>query len=97
MMMLTGRISGKYVSKQKEVTELQAKFYEDKLDKIRKQLPQVNIDPLATLRKVFARWNPAGGKPTFHLKNVTTLEVVKMVKKMKTANHLGGIALMQEL
>ena len=59
---------GKFTCKQKELAEIQANYYEHKIRKIKKLIPQVNFDPLEVLKQAYNRWIPEGGKPEFKLK-----------------------------
>ena len=80
---------GRFTAKQAEIAEIQADYYEEKLVRIRKLLPRVNIDPIQTLRSAFLKWLPPGGKPTFKLKSVTIPEVAKMIGKLKNSHSYG--------
>ena len=55
-------IDGKFISKQKEVAEEQAKYYENKIKKIKNSIPKVNFDPLYVLKKAYSRWRPVEQK-----------------------------------
>ena len=61
-------INGKLVRKQQELADDLAECYTNKVSDVKKSLPGVNYDPLQLLRRVFRRWKPAGGKPSFVLK-----------------------------
>ena len=75
--------------KQQDLANIQIDFYENKVNKIKKSLPQVNTDPVAVLRRQFERWIPAGGRPKFLLKSVTEKEVLEMIGKLKVSHAFG--------
>ena len=68
-------MDGRLVRKQKELADCQASFYEQKVQKIKMKIPQVNVDPLKFFKRNFKRWIPDGGMPKFTLKSVTEKEV----------------------
>ena len=74
-------IAGQPIRKQELIAETQATFYAEKVLQIKKSLPGVNRDPLHTLRKVFARWEPLTVRKVFSLKTVTPGQVEEMIKK----------------
>ena len=81
-------LDGRLTSKQQQVADIQVNYYANKLEKIRNQLPRVNIDPLATLRKAHQRWIPPS-KPEFNLRSATTKDVSQMIKRMKNSHAFG--------
>ena len=82
-------IDGRYVTKQFDIAEAQATFYQDKVNKIKASLPKVNIDTIKYIRKAFLRWLPAGGRPTFKLRTVTISDVHTMIKALKISHAYG--------
>ena len=83
------KIKGKVYRKQKELAELQANYYAEKVEGIKNDLPRVNYDPLKLLKRAFLRWKPPGGKKTFTVKNFTKNEVLKMIGKLKKSGAFG--------
>ena len=66
---------GRQVHTQKEVANIQAKFYDDKVDGIKLRLPRVRRDPLQHLKKAF------GNIEKLKIEKVTEDEVLKIIKK----------------
>ena len=85
--------AGRSVTKHKQLAEIQAQHYEDKVSRIKELLPRVNSDPLKFIRRAYTRWSPAGGKPTFVLKTTNVTEVTKIIDKMKNSHAYGHDAL----
>ena len=81
--------NGNLTRKQKEVANIQMQYYCDKVKSIKDSLPLVRNNPLAVLSKLFTRWSPVGGKPTFSLKSVTTAETFKLIKNLKNSHAFG--------
>ena len=65
------KINGLTYRKQKEVADCQMDFYISKIVKVKSSLPQVNIDPLCLLKRLFSHWIPNGRMPEFKLTSVT--------------------------
>ena len=82
-------LDGRVIYKQKEMADMQAKFYADKVSKIKNELPRVNEDPLRVLRKAFSRWKPTGVKHTFSLKSITDRETAAMISKLSNSHAFG--------
>ena len=61
-------VDGKVLTKQKDIAEALATYYNDKVKKIKNSLPGVSQDPLKTLRRAYRRWAPPGGMPKFQVK-----------------------------
>ena len=80
---------GVLTRKQKDVANIQMKFYCDKVQSIKDSLPQVRNNPLSVLNKLFTRWSPVDGKPTFSLKTVTAAETLKLMKHLKNSHAFG--------
>ena len=83
------KVDGRSTSKQQDLANWQADYFEKKLVKIKKSLSQVCTDPLATLRRLFNKWIPLDGRPNFQLKSVTTNEVSQMIRKLKNSSAFG--------
>ena len=49
-------IDGKWITNPRQMAELQASHYKDKVQKLVNQLPPQMKDPLSNLRDAFARW-----------------------------------------
>ena len=81
--------NGNLTRKQSEVANIQMQYYHDKVKSIRESLPLVMNNPLAVLDKLFTRWSPVGGKPSFSLKSVTTQETLKIIKNLKNSHAFG--------
>ena len=82
-------VNGKIVRKQKELADCQINCYEEKINLIKTGLPQVNLDPLYVLKRLFSRWNPVGGRPNFILKSVTERDVADLISKLKNSHAFG--------
>ena len=82
-------VNGIFIRKQKDIADILAKFYMDKVDMIKDSLPGVNLDPLRILRRALRRWNPPAGNPKFTLKETTTSEVLKLIKALKNSHAYG--------
>ena len=65
------KVNGNTLRRQKDIADCQMNYYVGKIEKIRLSLPQVNIDPLYLLKRMFRNWIPAGGMPQFRLQSVT--------------------------
>ena len=68
---------------------MQMQYYIDKVKSVKASLPRVRKNPLGPIQKLFARWNTVGGKPTFSLKSVTTVEILRMLKNVKNSHAFG--------
>ena len=55
-------INGRSIIKPVEIANIQANFYQDKVAKIKANLPKVRNDPLRYLRSAFSKWTPGGGE-----------------------------------
>ena len=82
-------VGGVTISKQNDIANVQAKYYFDKIEKIKSKLPLVRSDPLKYLKLAFEQWVPPGRIPTFNVKNVTEGEVVEMLKNHKNSHAYG--------
>ena len=82
-------MDGASYSKQKDIANMQAQYYKEKIDKIKNELPRVNFDPLLLLKKAHARWQPVNGKPAFNLKSATEIQVSTIIAKMKVSHAFG--------
>ena len=76
--------------KQAEIAEIQSAFYCDKITRIKSTLPRVNYDPLCTLKRIFDRWQPYGGKPKFTLKSVSVSDIFNIISKMKNSHSFSN-------
>ena len=83
------KIDGEIIRKEKMLADCQADYYVEKLTKIKNELPKVNMDPLAILKRIFGRWQPPGGMPSFSLKCVTHKEVGAMIRNLKDSHAYG--------
>ena len=81
---------GKVYTKHRELAEIQAQHYLDKVNNIKFLLPRVNSDPYKFLRRAFDRWAPIGGKPTFVLRSTTLGEVQKIIDRLKNSHAYGN-------
>ena len=82
-------IDGKPIRSQVEVANVQANFYENKVEGIKNRLPKVRRDPLYFLNKAFGRWVPSGRIPKLLLGQTTELEVLNIIKKFKNSHAFG--------
>ena len=80
---------GKIVRKEKDLADLQALFYRDKVRNIKNLIPKVNRDPLKLLRNAFDRWTPETPVPIFHLKEVRREEILKILSNLKNSSAYG--------
>ena len=62
---------GKLVKGQKDIADTQMEYYRDKIRKVKAELPQVNTDPMRTLKEAFDNWDPSNRPTEFRLKEVT--------------------------
>ena len=83
------KVAGKSYRKKKDIDEIQAKYYESKVMKIKETLPRVNYDPLTLLRKAFERWLPPVGLEKCTVSETTDKEVWDMITNLKNS-HLYG-------
>ena len=70
------------------MADLQASHYENKVIKIKNELPRVNEDPLKVLRKAFNRWKPPT-KPTFSFRSINDRETAAMISKLSNSHAFG--------
>ena len=77
------------IRKQNDLAEMQAVFYQEKVNGIKSSLPGVCRDPLEFIRRAYDKWLPSGGMPQFDLKEVTDSDVVKMLKDCKNSKAFG--------
>ena len=75
------RVAGRTLNKQSDVANVQAKFYADKIEKIKNSIPRVNWDPHWYLRRALERWKPQFLKPHFSLKVTDLKEVMAIIKE----------------
>ena len=82
-------IKGKPIRKQQDLANHQAQYYFDKIQNIKKNLPQVRHDPLQALRKLFNRWVPKGVRPQYTLQQIKLKDTILMIKNLKTSHASG--------
>ena len=80
---------GKTIIKPKLIANMQANYYEKKVQKIKANLPRVRDDPLKYLRVAFEKWSPVGGGGNFSIKQITPAEVIKMIGNLKDSHAFG--------
>ena len=83
------QLDGKTYLKQKDIAEIQSKYYQDKVSNIKESLPRVNPDPLKTRKRHFNKWRPIGAKPKFILKSTTVPQVLKIISNLKNSRAFG--------
>ena len=80
---------GKMYRKQKDIANIQAKFYRDKVNNIKRNLPRTEGDPLQVLKMAFEKWQPKHNIPIFKYKEVTESEVLKLITSLKNSSAFG--------
>ena len=71
--------------KQKDIANIQAKFYRDKVNNIKRNLPRIEGDRLHVLKMAFEKWQPRNNIPIFKYKQVSESEVLKMMMSLKNS------------
>ena len=82
-------VDGNVIKKQQDLANTQANYYSDKIIKIKRNIPWVRSDPLKVLRKAHEDWTPERRIPELNLRNVTPVEVQKIISKMKNSHAYG--------
>ena len=83
------QVAGRAVTKQKEIADVQANYYESKIIKIRSMLPKVNIVSLKYFKRAHGRWIPSGGRPSFFIKSTSVKEVTILVRELRGSHAFG--------
>ena len=76
-------------TKQKDIANLQAKYYDEKVAKIKSSIPKNEGDHLHFLKLAFKIWEPKKEVPIFELKEVRVGEVLKIIKNLKNSQSFG--------
>ena len=82
-------VAGRAHNSQIEVANIQARYYTEKIEKIKNSLPRVNLDPHKYLKRALERWQPPGIKPSFSLKSTNLKEVMAIIRKVKISHAYG--------
>ena len=82
-------VEGRPIRTQVEVANVQADFYENKVEGIKNRLPKVRTDPLYFLDRAFSRWIPNGRIEKMKFGKVTDNEVLEIIKKNKNSHAFG--------
>ena len=85
----TFTIDGQIIRKQKDIVNVQSKYYQDKVRNIKESIPGVNIDPLIQIKRAFSRWRPQAPIPEFQLELTTISEVRKLIENLKSSQAFG--------
>ena len=80
---------GKTILKQKDIANTQARYYKDKIDRLKEQLPRVRSDPLKLIRRAHDRFVPDGTIPKLVLKQTNQTEILKIIMKLKSSHTYG--------
>ena len=83
------KINGRTVTKQQELADTQAQFYEQKVNRIKNSLPRVRDDPLKYLKKAWSVWEPQKNIQEFKIQQVTEAQVFAMISKLKNSHAIG--------
>ena len=82
-------VDGKYLTAPKDIANTQNEFFVNKVEQLRQELPPTNEDPLHHLKAAMGKWAQADSRPIFSLKEVTQLEIVKIIKSMGNSTAFG--------
>ena len=86
-------VDGSLIRKQKDMANLLADFYLNKVSLVKASLPGVGFDPLFVLKRAMNRWKPLGGVPKFKMKETNASEVLEMIKSLKQSHAYGRDAI----
>ena len=78
---------GRLVTSPKMIAKIQNDYYIEKVNTIREQLPKEG-DPLRILRSLMAERNRPDITPELEFRAVYPEEVEKIIKQLKTQNHV---------
>ena len=82
-------VNGSMIRKQKDMANLLAEFYQNKVKLVKESLPGVGFDPLFILKRAMMRWKPTGGPPKFTMKETNPKEVLEMFRSLKQSHAYG--------
>ena len=82
-------VDGILVKKQQQIANHQADYYDKKIKEIKNKIPQVNIDPLGQLKRIFGRWIRPGRIQQFELKLTSEKEIGELISKLKNSKAYG--------
>ena len=75
-------IQGKLTNKPKEVAEHQMEYFDQKLKKLKDDLPYSATDPLKTLREAMERWEGADQRPEMQIREITPIDTLNIIKSL---------------
>ena len=82
-------VGGKYVTKPMELAEHLSKFFDEKIENLKRNIPVTNLDPVYELRKAMENWPGAANRPELELRNVTLLEVLNIIRELGNSTTMG--------
>ena len=83
-------LNGKFINKPREIAEQLNKFFIEKIQTFKRNIPPRTKDPLELLRKSIRNWKGAKDRIKFELKEVTTLEVCNIFKEHNNSTTTGN-------
>ena len=76
-------LGGNHLPAPKQMANMQIECFQDKVDKLIRELPPTNKNPLETLEQSFKNWGDlANNHLTFEIKPITTLETLELIKQL---------------
>ena len=88
---VTFQQDGRLVTAPKELAEVQAKFFEKKIEKLMEKMPKDDLeDPLHYLKLAIEKWGrKAEERPILKLREVTEMEILKFIKRLGNSSSHG--------
>ena len=80
---------GTQLNKPSEIAECLSKFFKEKITNLKNNIPDRNKDPLDILQAAMEAWSNAGNRTEFELRDVTLLEVTKILNELKNSSTMG--------
>ena len=80
---------GKLFSKPVEVAEEMSRHFDEKIRTLELNRPKSDEDPLEKLKKAMGNWTKAGQRKVFKFREVTILEVLKVIKELSNTTTMG--------
>ena len=81
---------GKLINKPREIAELMNTLFLDKIKTLNNNIPARTKDPLDLLRKTIQNWKGAKDRKVFELREVTLVEVCKILNDLNNSTTMGN-------
>ena len=82
-------MDGRSITAPQMIAEVQIDYFQEKVNKLQRELPNNCEDPLEILTRAINRWERATNRPEFRLRQVTELEVLAALKELGNSSSSG--------